>query len=162
MGDKNSRKEQLLKELQELESDNLEDVGDLGVQRPKYGVEEEKEEEKPKTIMRVKKERTPAQLKAFEKARETARVNAEIRKADRDLVAQEERKLVEEKLVKKAISVKKKQIKKQAVLDEISDDETDMVEIEKIVKKLPAKNSEPIPIELPAPKPVAQIPYRFY
>ena len=158
---KKSRKEELLKELQDLESENLEDVGDLGVQRSKDAVEEEDVEEKPKTIKRVKKERTPAQLKAFEKARETARVNAEIRKAERDLRAEEERKVIEEKVVKKAISVKKKQIKQQAVLDEISDDETDMVEIQKIVKKLPATRSVVKSKELPAEKPVPS-PYTFY
>ena len=111
--------------------------------------------------MRVKKERTPAQLRAFEKARETARVNAEIRKAERDLRAEEERKVIEEKVVKKAISVKKKQIKKQAVLDEISDDDTDMVEIQKIAKKLPATRSVVKSKELPAEKP-APSPYIFY
>ena len=111
--------------------------------------------------MRVKKERTPAQLKAFEKARETAKLNAEMRKAERELRAEEERKVLEEKVVKKAISVKKKQIKQQAVLDEISDDETDMVEIQKIVKKLPATRSVVKSKELPAEKPVPS-PYTFY
>ncbi len=41
MGDKNSRKEQLLKELQDLENDNLESSEDLGIQRSKDAVEEE-------------------------------------------------------------------------------------------------------------------------
>ena len=160
MGDKNSRKEQLLKELQDLENDNLESSEDLGIQRSKDAVEEEHIIEPPKTVLRVKKERTPAQVKAFETARETRRINAEKRKDERDLLAQQERKLVEEKLVKKAISVKKKQIKQQAVLDEISDDDTDMVEIQKIVKKLPPKKTVVKEIELPTPK--APAPYLFY
>ena len=84
-----------------------------------------------------------------------------MRKAERELRAEEERKLLEEKVVKKAISVKKKQIKKQAVLDEISDDETDMVEIQKIAKKLPATRSVVKSKELPAEKPTPS-PYTFY
>jgi len=162
MEDKKSRKEQLLKELQDLENENLGEVEDLGIQRTKDAVEDEVEEEKPKTIVRVKKERTPAQLKAFEKARETAKLNAEKRKKEREEKAEQERKVIEEKLVKKAISVKKKQIKKQAVLDEISDDDTDMVEIEKIAKKLPAKRSVVKSKELPAEEKKDPCPYYFY
>ena len=77
------------------------------------------------------------------------------------MAAQEERKVLEEKLVKKAISLKKKQIKQQAVLDDISDDDTDMVEIEKIVKKLPAKKSIVKEIVLPSGPPNPS-PYLFY
>ena len=42
---------------------------------------------------------------------------------------------MEQKIVKKAISIKKKQILKEAALDEISDDETPMEAIKQIVKK---------------------------
>ena len=41
---------------------------------------------------------------------------------------------LEQKIVKKAISIKKKQIKKEAVLDDISDDETPMEKIKQIAK----------------------------
>lgn len=135
MEKKSSRKEELLKQLQELENSEPEEAEDLGVQRRKDAADEEEIEDEPKTITKAKKPRTEAQMKAFEKAKETARINAEKRKAERELAAEQERKLIEEKLVKKAISVKKKQIKKQAVLDEISDDDTELVEIQKIVKK---------------------------
>ncbi len=94
-------------------------------------------------------------MKTFEKARETARVNAEKRKAERDVRAEEERKLMEEKIVKKAISLKKKQIKQQAVLDEISDDDTPIEKIKEIIKKLPHKTK----IEEPKKEPPK---YRFY
>ena len=42
---------------------------------------------------------------------------------------------LEDKVVKKAISIKKKQIKKEAILDEISDDETPIQKIKEIAKK---------------------------
>ena len=42
---------------------------------------------------------------------------------------------LEEKIVKKAVAIKKKQIKKQIALDDISDDDTSLEEIKKIVKK---------------------------
>tara|TARA_R110002126_G_scaffold10041_3_gene44949 strand:+ start:2080 stop:2553 length:474 start_codon:yes stop_codon:yes gene_type:complete len=146
METKLSKKERLLKELKDLENDNLEEPEDLGIQR---GKGDDDEVEKKETITKAKKPRTEAQMKAFEKARENARLNAEKRKAEREAKALEERKIVEDKLVKKAIALKKKQIKKAAVLDEISDDETPMVEIEKIVKQLPAKKGKGI-VELPS------------
>ena len=50
---------------------------------------------------------------------------------------------LEAKIVKKAISIKKKQILKEAALDEVSDDETPMEKIKQIAKKIPP------PVELP-------------
>ena len=135
--EKISRREQLLKELQDLENSKPED---LGIQKDKE-TDDEAEDEPPQTTTKAKKPRTEAQMKAFEKAKETARLNAEKRKAERDAVADAERKAVEEKLVKKAIALKKKQIKQQAVLDEIEDDDTPLPEIERIVK---AKSKKPV------------------
>jgi hypothetical protein len=53
---------------------------------------------------------------------------------------------VEDKIVKKAISIKKKQIKKEALLEEISDDETPIQKIKEIAKKKnhPAQQPEPV------------------
>ena len=52
---------------------------------------------------------------------------------------------LEAKIVKKAISIKKRQIKKEAALDEISDDETPIKKIKEIAKRIPI----PPPIEQP-------------
>jgi len=54
---------------------------------------------------------------------------------------------LEDKIVKKAISIKKKQIKKEQILDEISDDETPIQKIKEIAKKKnhPAPQQEPKP-----------------
>ena len=53
---------------------------------------------------------------------------------------------LEQKVVRKAISIKKKQIKKEAVLEEISDDETPIQKIKEIAKKKnhPAPQPEPV------------------
>ena len=50
---------------------------------------------------------------------------------------------LEAKIVKKAISIKKKQIKKEAALDEISDDETPIQKIKQIAKKIPQPIEQP-------------------
>ena len=52
---------------------------------------------------------------------------------------------LEQKVVRKAISIQKKQIKKEAVLEEISDDETPIQKIKEIAKKKnhPAPQPEP-------------------
>lgn len=141
MSEKISRREQLLKELQDLEDAKSEEPEDLEIEISKDAAVKKMEKVEVQPVTKQKKPRSEAQLKVFERAKETARINAEKRKAEREVAAEQERKLLEEKLVKKAISVKKKQIKAQAVLDEISDDDTDMVEIEKIAKKLPGKKA---------------------
>jgi hypothetical protein len=154
--EKLSRKEQLLKELQDLENAKPEESEDLG----KTDADKtDDEDDEPQSITRAKKPWTEAQMKAFEKAKEKARLNADKRKAEREAKAKEEQKLIEDKLVKKAISLKKKQIKQQAVLDNIEDDDTPLVEIEKIVKELPAKFKKAVKQEAPTPK---QSPYVFF
>jgi hypothetical protein len=155
--EKLNRKEQLLKELRDLENEKPEEVEDLG--KPDADKTDDEDDE-PQTITRAKKPRTEAQMKAFEKAKEKARLNAETRKAEREAKAKEEQKAIEEKLVKKAISLKKKQIKQQAVLDQIEDDDTPLPEIEKIVKELPAKFKKSVKQELPIPEPKPK--YIFY
>jgi hypothetical protein len=155
--EKLNRKEQLLKELRDLENEKPEEVEDLG--KPDADKTDDEDDE-PQSITRAKKPRTEAQMKAFEKAKEKARLNAETRKAEREAKAKEEQKAIEEKLVKKAISLKKKQIKQQAILDQIEDDDTPLPEIEKIVKELPAKFKKSVKQELPIPEPKPK--YIFY
>jgi len=92
------------------------------------------------TEVKQKKPRTEKQILAFQKARETARVNAENRKIVAEMRAKEEQERLEKKIVQKAISIKKKEIKKQAALDNISDDDTPIAEIKKIAA-LPSKKT---------------------
>ena len=100
---------------------------------------------KPRKPM-VKYPRTEAQVKAWEKARQILGENAMKRKQQAEEEAEARRKELEEKIVKKAIAVKKKQIKQEKVL-EVSDEEHD-----------------PVPIRpKPKPKPVETKPkYTFY
>ena len=51
--------------------------------------------------------------------------NAEARKKERETQAEQEKAELEAKLVKKAIALKKRQIKKQQLLDDIPDDDDD-------------------------------------
>tara|TARA_R110002167_G_scaffold6518_2_gene30158 strand:- start:131 stop:649 length:519 start_codon:yes stop_codon:yes gene_type:complete len=163
--EKISRKEQLLKELQDLEDLNTEETEeDNGVvyKDPLEHMDEPIQADKKdtKTEVKEKKPRTAKQIEAFEKARETREKNALARKQSRDEEAIAIRKQVEDKLVKKAIAVKKKQIKQQAVLDEISDDDTPLEEVEKIATRSVAKTrlKREVAKDFPAPPPPAQEP----
>jgi hypothetical protein len=92
-------------------------------------IESELEEEEPQTIQKSKRPRTEKQKEAFAKIIEK-RTQAHQARAE----PREEAIIVKaeiEKLLKKAVSIKKKQIKKQIALDDISiDDESDTCEEE--------------------------------
>jgi len=95
----------------------MEEVKHLG--EVKGGVQEE-----PK-VLKVKKPRSEKQIEAFKKAKENRLKNIEINN-------NEKKRLLEEKILSKAISIKKKQIKKQFKsydLDSVSDDETPIEDI---------------------------------
>ena len=85
---------------------------------------------------KIRKPRTEKQKEQFKKVMEAKMKNAEERKKLALIKAQAEKKELEDKLVKKAIAVKKKQIKKQKILDEFSDEDDEPV-IEKM--KFPPK-----------------------
>ena len=52
-------------------------------------------------------------------------------KIEKEIRAEMEKKQLEEKVVKKALSIKKRQIKKERILDDIEDDETPIEQIKK-------------------------------
>lgn len=122
---------------------------------PESESEEEEEEIPQRKVKEVcsdakpKRERTQKQIEAFNRCIETKKKKAAERLEAARQLAELEKKQLEEKVVKKAISIKKKQIKKQSALDEISDDDEP---IEKV--KQTAKTIKPV-----AAKP--QIVYRF-
>lgn len=113
---------------------------------PPESDEEEEICEKPKP----RKERTQKQIEAFNRCIETKKKKAAERAAEAKRLAEYDKKALEEKVIKKAISIKKKQIKKQSALDEISDDDDTPIEKVKEVAK---------PIKPVAAKPT--IVYRF-
>ena len=132
-----SRK-QILQELLDLEDEKLEEVEKNGTEVQKFdqisAVKNESETESTDSILRAKKPRTSKQLEAFERAKAIRDANTLKRKEEARLRDEAEKKLIEAKLVKKAISLKKKQIKKQAVLDEISDDDTPIEKIKELAQ----------------------------
>ena len=141
-----SRKEELLKELQELENEDAgqpETTEDLG-----ESIEAEKTEEvvEEPVVEKKKKPRTTKQLEALEKGRKKAKENADNHRKQRESLAKEKQNALEEKLVKKAIAVKKKQIKAQQILDDISDDDTP-VETLRRSKRLPPRSPSPPPLQ---------------
>ena len=58
----------------------------------------------------------------------------------------------EDKLIKKALATKKKQIKRTAVLDEVSDDETPIEEVRAMQNKAPKKQPQPAQTQQPVPQ----------
>jgi len=110
---------------------------------PESEEEEEEPEPEPKPV-KVKKERTQKQIDAFNRCIQKKKEKAKQRADEAKRLAEYDKKALEEKVVKKAISIKKKQIKKQSALDEISDDDTPIEKIKEVAKKI-------------APAPVKQI-----
>ena len=104
--------------------------------------DEDDDNEITPTIQRVKepapkpkRKLTEKQLQALhegqQKRLEMARMKKELERQKQE----EEKKRQEELIIKKALALKKKQIKKEAILHEISDDDTPIEEIKKIAKK---------------------------
>ena len=119
---------------------NIEDIEDLGVLE-----QEEETLEIDKTPVKVvKKQRSEAQIKAFENCRLKRDYNRKSRmdkrNEDENLRKTVVKKKTDEKIVKKALQIKKKEIVSQAILDDSSDSDSD-IDIE-IVKKIIKKKQE--------------------
>jgi len=76
-----------------------------------------------------KKPRSEKQIEAFKKAQAK-------RDENRAITKENTKKALEEKVIQKAISIKKTQVRKLQVLDQISDDETPIEEIKKIQRAM--------------------------
>lgn len=103
-------------------------------------------------IEKPKKPRSEKQILAFQKVLDTRNKNREDRKLLREKEMEKEKEITEAKIMKKAISIKKKQIKKALVLDEISDDDEPIEAIkQKIIKseKKKAVAQTPVPAVRP-------------
>ena len=138
---------QVLRLLSKSEPEGLEEDED---NEPIYAAKLDKTKPTAEPIIAAKKPRSEKQIAVFLKAKETARVNAENRKIVAEMRAKEERELTEKKIVQKAISIKKREIKRQSILDSIDDDDTPLEEIKKIVS-LPAKKQIIKDVALPPP-----------
>ena len=91
---------------------------------------------KPRTPPLVKKEMSEKQKAVFELALQRREENRQLRKAERDVKKAEEKKINEEKIIKKGLQLKKKQIVKAAILND-SESDVDIPNeiIEKVLKK---------------------------
>lgn len=87
------------------------------------------------------KQATVLMREKLAEANEARRLEKEAQKEAKKL---EEKKKKEELILKKAMSIRKKQIKEQAILDEISDDDTPIEEIKEIAKKVKQQTKKPI------------------
>ena len=149
-------KKELLLELLSLEDDNLGEVGkdplpDKPASLPEPKITESINDNE--SITKPKKQLSEKQLEALKRGQQKRDENRERLKAEKQKQAEEEKRILEEKLVKKAIAVKKKQIKKQMMLDEISDDENKPIQKEGKPKVSPTTPSlSTAPIQPPKPK----------
>lgn len=102
---------------------------------------------------RVKRPQTEAQKAATAKMKAALAAKNAQRKAEKEALDAQHKRAMEEKVLKKAISIKKKQIKQESALDVISDDETPIEEIIPLVKKrsAPAPSQRQSSARQPAP-----------
>ncbi len=137
---KKEKMEQLNKQLKDLETE-AEDL-----QEPKEKViekEKEIEEEEPIKLEKPKRPRSQAQIKQFEKVYQRKMEEAGKRKVKRAESEKEAKEQLEKQLIEKAIKLKKKQISRMKVIEDLSDDEE--VQPVKEVKIKPIMN-KPAPI----------------
>jgi hypothetical protein len=112
-------------------------------------------------LPKIKRERSQKQIETTQKMIEKRNANLLINKEKKALEDAQKKKEIEEKIVKKAVAIKKKEIKQKAILEEISDDDTPIEEIKKIAKKIAVKKPE-IELSPPPPKPLTLFEkYRF-
>jgi hypothetical protein len=118
---------------------------------------------------REKKERTPAQIAAFERARASREANIKKKNEDAKRLAEYDAMMLKQKLVEKANKIKLKTMKKIEVIESISSEEDEVVIEKPKAKPKPELKPEPplskgVPKEgqrgVPAP-PKKVIPYKF-
>ena len=110
------------------------------------------DEEEPKTIQKSKKPRSDKQIAAFAKIIELRNQRRNERALIRETEQAKAKEELKEKIMKKAVSIKKKQIKQQIALDDISSDDEP---IESIKKKVVASKAKQINV---TKEPVKEIP----
>lgn len=152
-----SRKEILL-ELLELENEKAGSPGNLEVNVEKHAVnpiEEIKnsvtENAVSESITKPKRQLTEKQLEALKRGQEKRDENARLRKDAAEKKAAEDKLKLEQKIVKKAISIKKKELKRQAALDAVSDDETPIEKIKELGKPTVSPKTPSLPEQPPVP-----------
>lgn len=88
-----------------------------------------------KRTLRSKGNRTENQIKAWEKIVELRALKRQERKEKREEEQALREREIEEKILKKALAIKKRQIKEDLLLNSIKDDETPVQEIKNLLTK---------------------------
>lgn len=130
----------LMRELAELQ--DLEESSDAEIVPPPIP-EHEPPPPPPAPVLAPKKPRTEKQQEVFKKALEIKKANTLARQAERAAAEEAERKILEEKLIKKAIALKKKQLKARALIDELPEDDEPVRKIKPEIKE-PIRESKPV------------------
>ena len=135
---------------------SLEELAVLTNEKPLVPVEDDTDDEivAPKiepVIAVIKKERKPktqAQIDAFKRTRQKGIDINEKRRIEKEATAKMEQEILESKIVKKALKIKRREIKQQAVLETSDEDEEPIQAVKKVATKRvriqePEKQYEP-------------------
>ena len=132
--------EEVIEDLAILENEEVEEV-----EEPEEVEDDEEIQAKPK----VKKPRSEAQINAFKKTLEIRAENRKRRAEEKKIQEAKDKVELEQKIIKKAVSIKKKELKKQIVLDEISDDDENIEVIKnRVMKSKVALANQPKPLSI--------------
>lgn len=105
------------------------------------------QKQESEAVIKKKRIQTEAQKLNTLKMRDKLMEAQQRKKQEKTELKAIEQEQLNEKIIKKAISIKKKQIKKEKVLDEVSDDDTPMEEIVKNIKpKIKQMTLPPAPL----------------
>ena len=137
-----------------MESQNTEPLEEI------EEVVEEVQEVEDNSIQAPKKARTQKQIDAFQKVIEKRNENRKMRAEQKLIIKEQDKVILENKIIQKAVSIKKKQIKKELVLDDISDDDEPIEEIKQKIFKSKKKILAPLP-PIPQTPVIPQIQYSF-
>lgn len=114
---------------------------------------------------REKRERTPAQIAAFERARDSRAKNLAKREADAKRLAEYDAMLLKQKITEKADRIKVKTMKKIETIESVPSDDEEIIErpARSSIPPAPrAKQEQPKPTPKPTETPKPKImPYKF-
>ena len=135
--------ERLNKELNELKNEEEEPQAETET--------EEAPTEAPPKLEKPKRPRTEKQIKQFELVRQRKMAEAEKRKLKRAEDEREQKAQLEKQLIEKAIKLKKKQINRMKIVEDLSEDEDDAIPIKKEVRKAPLIKITPVKAQVVDP-----------
>ena len=111
---------------------------------------------------REKRERTPAQIAAFERARDSRAKNLAKREADAKRLAEYDAMLLKQKITEKADRIKVKTMKKIETIESVPSDDEEIIERPRQPPAPRAKQEQPKPTPKPTETPKPKIvPYKF-